>query len=323
MLSPADRSAGKHSSRLSLSAGEGRPEAFVPYGVIQGVRLGPSAAVVAGAHGTEVGSQDGVLALWRRLNPDDVSGRLVVVFVANVAAAVSGTPEVNPLDGKNLNRVWPGDSQGSASERLAECIWGSLLKDCSPVLDVHGGEWTEDLHAFGILHRSGEADLDDRALRIASHARLPYLEITDAKGKWLGQGTLSAQTARDHRVGITLEIGGAGRRLAGEVELTTASIAAALAAAGVLQTPSGDAGTPTLVLEGSDAIRTPVGGVLVPAAEVGQAVVAGQELCRVTDFDGEPLESVRAVHAGRVLLRSVARVVNPGALVAKVGWLPQ
>lgn len=322
-MSTPEQSVGKYSSRLVLSDAAGRPEAFVPYGVIRGAKRGPSAAVVAGAHGTEVASQDGVLALWRRLTPDDVSGTLTVIFVANVAAAALGTPAVNPIDGKNLNRVWPGDSQGTASERLAACIWGSLLKECSPVIDVHGGEWTEDLHAFAIVHRSDEPDVDDRALRIASHAGVPYLEITDATGSWLGQGTLSAQTARDHRVGITLEIGGAGRRAPDEVELTTTSITAALATAGVVQSPSGDASTPTLVLDGSDAIRTPVGGLLVPSAEVGQNVAAGQELCKVTDFDGEPLEIVRAVRGGRLLLRSVARVVDPGALVAKVGWVPR
>ncbi len=321
-MNPANGVSGKHTSRLVITDSDGRPEAFVPYGVIRGVRGGPSAAVVAGAHGTEIGSQDGVQALWRELTPDEVSGTLIVVFVANVAAAAAGTPAVHPVDGKNLNRVWPGDAQGSASERLAAAIWGSLLKECSPVIDVHGGEWTEDLHAFGILHRSGEAELDERALRIARQARLPYLEVTEASGAWLGRGTLSAQTARDHRVGITFEIGGAGRRTPGELELTTTSVAAALAAAGILKTPPGGTPPPTVVLDGSDAIRTQTSGVLVPLAAVGQDVAAGEELCRVTDFDGEALESVRSVHAGRLLLRSVARVVPAGALVAKVGWIP-
>jgi predicted deacylase len=120
-----------------------------------------------------------------------------------------------------------------------------------------------------------------------------------------------------------MEIAGAGRRDIAETELAKSAVRRALEAADVLRPRSGDVVSPTVALAGSDAIRTEKGGVLLSLVEVGQDVLVDQELCTITDFDGEPLESIRAPRSGRLLLRSVARVVSPGALVAKVGWIPE
>lgn len=305
----------KRTARLEVPGNGVGPDTFVPFGVVHGDASGPRVAVVAGVHGTELVTQDAVLALWRELSAEQVRGSVTVVFVADVLAAQAGIPGANPVDGRNLNRVWPGSSAGTFSERLAARIWKELLIQAEVVIDVHGGEWTEEVHPFAIVHSSGDAVRDRRTVELASQMGLPYLQTTP------GEGTLSGAVSRSGSIGLAMEVGGGGRRPAAEVALVVNALRGVLAAAGSIEAPAEAAGEPSLTLSGGAQLRSSVAGVVVQSVEVGQMVESGQVLCTVTDFDGEVLETVNSPHSGRVLLRALARVVTEGALLATVGWV--
>lgn len=305
---------GKRVSRLEISGKEDGPDTFVPFGVIEGGAGGPKVAVVAGVHGTELATQDAALELWNQLSPGQLHGSLTVVFVADVLAAQAGIPGANPVDGKNLNRVWPGSEQGSFSERLGAEIWNGLLASCDLVIDLHGGEWTEEVAPFAIVHSTGDADRDRRSLELGAKMGLPYLQTT------LGVGTLSGAAARSGKIGLAMEVGGGGRRDPEAVALLVAAVRRVLDEIGMLPF-SGDGPQQTKVLAPGVQLQSSVAGVVVMAVEVGQQVDQGQLLCTVHDFGGELLESVLAPHSGWVLLRALSRVVREGSLLATVGWV--
>jgi uncharacterized protein len=306
--------AGKLTSRLAVPGDGVVPDTFIPFGVIRGAADGPRAAVVAGVHGTELVTQDGVRALWQELTPEQVRGSLTFVFVADILASQAGIPGANPVDGRNVNRVWPGSSQGTFSERLVALLWTGLLSQPDVVIDVHGGEWTEEVHPFAIVHSSGDAERDQRTLMLASAMGLPYVQTTP------GEGTLSGAVSRSGRIGLALEVGGGGRRSAADQALVVRALKGALAAAGSIESPAGGGEERSTVLAGGEQLRSSVGGVLIQDVEVGQMVEAGQRLCTVTDFGGDILETISAPRSGRILLRSLARVIAEGALVATIGW---
>jgi predicted deacylase len=310
----SDLDAGKRTFRLQIAGDGGEPDTFVPYGVIEGTTNGPRAAVVAGVHGTELVTQDAVQALWQELTSEKVHGSVTVVFVADVLAAQAGSPAANPVDGRNLNRVWPGSADGTYSERLAARLWSELLSQPDLVIDVHGGEWTEEVHPFALVHPSGDAERDRRAVQLAAAMGLPYVQST------AGEGTLSGAVIRGGRMGLAFEVGGGGQRPKADVEQVVSAIKGALAAAGSIEL-DGAAGTePSVVLAGGEFVRSSVGGVLVQEVELGQPVESGQKVGTVTDFNGELLETISAPRSGRVLLRSRARVIAEGGLVASIGW---
>lgn len=311
----------KVTSRIPVGPGSSQADVYVPYGVLTGSTGGPRVAIVAGAHGTEVASQDAVLQLWRELTPQDISGTLIVVFVANVAAAEAGIPVVHPGDGRNLNRVWPGDVHGSVSERIAHVLWQQLLSPADVVIDMHGGEWTEAVDAFGVVHHTGNSQLDARSKALGCAIGLPYLEVTDADDKASKSGSLSVQVAKAGRVGMVIEVGGCGRRDPGQTRRGQRLLKCALEATGML---SGDGRTgreATTVLGGSEAIYAPVTGLLSQRGQPGQILAAGETLCNLSDFDGELLQNISVSRSGVLLLASTARVVAKGHLVAKVGLL--
>lgn len=309
-----ETTAAKRTARLDIPGTGQEPATFVPYGVIQGSAPGPRVAIVAGVHGTELVTQDAVQELWKSLEPDQVRGSLTVIFVADVLAAQAGLPGANPVDGRNLNRVWPGAQDGTFSERLAARIWSELLLESEVVVDVHGGEWVEDVHPFAIVHASGDAARDHRALELGSLLGLPFVETTP------GEGTLSGSVARTGGIGLAMEVGGGGRRSTEERALLVAALQRVLAALGSIEGNSQDQAPSTVSLSGAVQLRSSVAGVVVSSVQAGQTVAVGELLCTVTDFDGTVLETVLAPHSGWVLLRPLARVVAAGALLATVGW---
>jgi N-alpha-acetyl-L-2,4-diaminobutyrate deacetylase len=192
-----------------------------------------------------------------------------------------------------------------------------LLGGPEVVIDIHGGEWTEEVNAFGLVHPTGADALDQHILQLAQRMGLPFIAMTE------GVGTLSGAVARDGRVGLAMEVGGGGRRTREDVGIIVRAIRGALAAAGSLDEGEPGSGGPAIVLDKGEMVRSPADGVLVPAVEVGQRVTQGETLATIHGFDGTLLHTVASPAAGMVLLRSVARVVAPGSLLVSLGWADQ
>lgn len=79
---------------------------------------------------------------------DDLIGTLRIIPVAN-PLAMEVDSRVSPLDHLDLNRVFPGDHDGSHTERLADLIVKEALDDADVVLDLHGGgSWCVNAFTF-------------------------------------------------------------------------------------------------------------------------------------------------------------------------------
>ena len=81
----------------------------VPVAIVHGSRPGPRVAVTAGIHGAEYVSIAALREVVLGLDPSAVTGSLVAVLTASPAAFAARSIYVNPLDGLNLNRQFPGD----------------------------------------------------------------------------------------------------------------------------------------------------------------------------------------------------------------------
>jgi uncharacterized protein len=311
--------AGGYTGEFTLQVAVGEPAAaVVPGGIVHGAAPGPTTLLITGLHGTELMAQDLLRDVFTGLRPAGVRGRVIIVFCLDVLAASEGVPGRNPRDGKNPNRVWPGDPDGSYSDRLVSAVFTDLVGVSDAVIDVHGGEWNEEVVPFAIVPQSGAADLDRQALGLALSAGIPLTETADAGGAWLGRGTLVAESCLAGKCALALEVGGGGRRTGRDRAAGAAILRHLLAGLGHIQPPA-TAVTPGQVLAGSSIIRAPGQGVLVPRVRLGQVVGAGQAVADLQTFGGRRLERVVSDVGGVVMLRSLARVVDEGALIMKIG----
>ncbi|MGH7548625.1 MAG: hypothetical protein ACREMM_10675 [Gemmatimonadales bacterium] len=63
---------------------------------------------MAGTHGSEVAPIVALQRVRRELEPAQLRGTVLLVHVANLPSFLRRTVYYSPIDGKNLNRVYPG-----------------------------------------------------------------------------------------------------------------------------------------------------------------------------------------------------------------------
>src|SRR5438309_10972164 len=86
----------------------------MPAFVIRGRQPGPTLAVTAGIHAAEYPGIASATRLARDVDPAALRGTLIVVSPVNRPGFYERSMYTNPLDGKNINRTFPGDLAGSA-----------------------------------------------------------------------------------------------------------------------------------------------------------------------------------------------------------------
>ena len=91
----------------------------IPVVVVNGARPGPVLALVAGAHGTEYASIIALEQLPAAVDAAQLAGTLIVVPLLNVPSFTKIVPHLNPVDGKNMNRMYPGRADGTQTERAS------------------------------------------------------------------------------------------------------------------------------------------------------------------------------------------------------------
>ena len=109
----------------------------VPMTIIKNGR-GPTVILQGGNHGDEYEGPIALGELIRDLDPAKISGRLIFVPAVNLPAVVAGR-RTSPVDGLNLNRLFPGDHLGTTTPQIAAYINDVLFPMADAFIDLHSG----------------------------------------------------------------------------------------------------------------------------------------------------------------------------------------
>lgn len=280
-------------------------ETRVPYVVVRGAVSGPTLLVTAGVHGAEYASIDAAYRI-ADTDPASLTGTLVVLPIVNPAAFWARSIYVNPVDGRNLNRFFPGASNGSYAERLAAWLHETFLSRADALIDLHGGDLVEALEPFSIYPRGHAAS---RALALAFG--LPHLLSSEGRG-------MSFEVARSHDVpAIIAEAGGQGSRGEADVTLLVEGTRRALRHLGMLDGENGD--VPIREYETFAWLSSPERGLWTPSVTAGERVEVGQEIGVLRDFAGGALHTAAAPESGAVLFVVSSLAMNAGDPLAGIG----
>ena len=99
---------------------------------------GPTVLLTGGNHGDEYEGPIALMKLMRRMQHMEIRGRLIVVPGLNMPALLNGS-RTTPIDGANLNRVFPGARNGSLTEMIAHYADTELFRRADLVFDIHAG----------------------------------------------------------------------------------------------------------------------------------------------------------------------------------------
>ena len=290
----------------------------VPFVQLTGSADGPTLTVIAGVHGCEYASMDGVRRWLRTLEGRELRGRVRAVPVLNVTAFAARMPFVVPEDGKNLNRSFPGDPAGTLAERLAYDAFTQLITGSDAYVDAHCGDMVEALQPFA-LYEAGPAE--DEARELAAAYGLPYV-IRQAAGPGRAvTGTSSAGAAAAGIPAITAEAGGCGLVEEHAVALHVAGLDGVLAQLEMTRAgqPAGPPASPTYLGQFLWP-RCAEGGWWAPAVKAGDTVTHGQVVGTVSTLDGATVkETITAPADGVVIFVTSSPAVADDGLLLGLG----
>jgi predicted deacylase len=284
----------------------------LPMWLVNGAHDGPTLAVTAGVHPAEYASIAAALQFGQALDPARVRGRVIVVPVMNMPAFTARSIYVCPLDGKNLNRVFPGDPNGTASEQIAAWIFGNVITRVDYFVDLHGGDLIEALVPFTIFYKGGDPKVRDASLEMAKAFGIPILVSSETQG-----GTYSA-AAKAGVPAILTEAGGQGIWTKEDVRAHTDGLDRLMRHLKMLE---GQPPAPVACTVLSQFLwrRSDHDGFWYPAVTVNDAVKQGQELGVIKDWEGRVLQRATAEADGRVLFIVSSLAINKTDPLLAVG----
>ena len=287
----------------------------VPLVEVTGSRDGPVLTVIAGVHGCEYASMAGVRRWLRDLETRDLHGRVRAVPVLNVTAFAARTPFVVPEDGKNLNRCFPGNPDGTLGERLAYDAFSQLISGSDALIDAHCGDMVEALQPFA-LYEAGPAEARARDLAVAYG--LPYVIRQEKGPDQAVSGTSSEAAAEAGIPAITAEAGGCGLVEEHAVAMHVAGLNGVLSVLGMTDDQVGrEPVRPPTHLGRFLWLRCRQAGWWEPVVAPGDALAEGQVIGTVSRLDGaEVLETITApADCVVIFMTSSPAVADDGLLI--------
>jgi hypothetical protein len=291
----------------------------IPVIVINGVRPGPKLAIVAGSHGTEYASIIALENLVQAIDAADLSGTLIVLPLINLASFAQKVPHLNPVDGKNMNRMFPGKADGTQTERASWAIARQVVEKCDYLIDLHGGDLDENLRRYAYWPQTGKDQLDSASRGMVLAFGLDHIIIQRNQAPAVPGATSISRFAEDQgKPTIIAEAGHAGTTDAADVDALVRgckNVMRHLKILGGVVTPVEHPvwiGQITTVRSDHDGIFYPL---VVPEAYVQRGMIIGY----VTDYFGNKLADVTTPISGVVAYICSVPSMKKGDTAANIG----
>jgi predicted deacylase len=299
----------KVSDRVTIAESASRQDICLYYFGLWGKRKGPTLLLNAAVHGNEVVGVEVVRKIVDEIDPATLTGNLIAVPIVNPMAFTSGL-RWDPYDNIDMNRIFPGDPEGTMTERVAHSFYTIFARQADYILDLHSAEFPDEL----IPHIRVRVDRPTKAYH-------DLVASTGINAVWKGpsiKGMLQTQAFQNKIPCVTIEIGAAGVITKADVLVGTTAVRNVMAVLGMID---GTASVPDrqIILQSNEAwIRSPFGGIFKPAIDLGQFVKRGDVIGDIIDPTSYKNEDIESPLSGIVTGISHQPIVRSGTRLAMV-----
>lgn len=284
----------------------------MPVTIINGIKEGKTMLITAGVHGGEYPCIKASIELAKEIDAKEVSGQIIIVHPVNTQAFKGRNAAIVPEDNKNILRVFPGDKDGTVSEKIAYVISNELQEKADFYLDIHGGDIHEDLLPHIYYPGLAEKEVLEDSIEMAKYFDLPYYVKSNTTN-----GTYTSAAIRKGVPSLLVERGSCGLCKEDDVKAYKKDILNVLRALNILEGEViKNRITPKEIKEAEylDALNDGCWTCLVKA---GQIIKEGEKLGEVTDYFGNIIDTYYAKFDGIVLYNTVAySVTKDSSLIA-------
>ena len=298
----------KWSGELELANGAIK----LPTTIIHGHGDGKTMLITAGVHSGEFVGIQAAIELSQKLKTEKVTGTIVIVKVVNRPAFENRNGSMGLSDGKNLNREFPGNPNGTEMERLAWTVSQELHPIADYYIDLHSGDDYEKLAAYVYYAGAAADEVVNISRQMAEQVDVPYMVRSG-----VASGGSYNYAASQGIPSILIERGGMGDWNYEEVRSTRRDVRNILCHMGIYQ------GTKDLrtyyPLDVGDVIYQDAeeNGLWYPFFKAGYVFKEGDILGEVRDYEGNVKEVSVAEFDGVILYQTgTLQVLCNGPMVA-------
>jgi predicted deacylase len=283
---------GKHCSSVRLQGHDnGGCKHWVELSIVTiiGASAGPTLLIIGGTHGDEYEGQLIASELANQIDASTLKGRLILLPILNVPASVA-CQRHSPLDGRDLNRTYPGRPDGTISEVLAHFVINTLLPHADFVIDLHSGGTLSQYVPCAMMMCSGSRDLNIAMLAAVKNFGAPYGIIfrnTSSPGSMETEGTLEDAAHRRGIRAISTELGGGGYVTSDSLAVGRRGIRHLMAFVGLTDQHVHNKSNCRLMecMDASQYLISPSDGLWEPLVQLGDQVEVGKPVCRLFRAD--------------------------------------
>lgn len=287
--------------------------------IVRGAKAGPVLALVSGAHGTEYASIIALEKLIDKLDPAEMSGTVIIVPLVNVASFEQKVPHVNPVDGKSMNRFYPGNPNGTQTERASWMITKEVVEKCDYLVDLHGGDLDESLRPYSYWAPTGNQQQDavSKAMVLAFGLDTIILS-TDRPRDPNASRYLETNASLRGKPSMTAEAGHAGTVEPEDVGKLVNGCMNVMRYLKIVPGTAAAVENPVWI-ERIAAVNSDTPGIFYPLVRRGSYVQQGMKIGYVTDYFGKTVMEARAPASGVVLYICAVPSMKKGDTIANIG----
>ena len=288
-------------------------ETQMPATIINGVNEGKTILITAGVHGCEYPCIKAAMDLGKEIDPKKVSGQIIIIHPVNTQGFLGRNAAIVPEDNKNILRVFPGNKNGTISEKIAYVITHELQDKADFYFDLHGGDLHEDLLPHIYYPGVGDSKVTEASIEIAKCFNVPYFIRSNTTN-----GTYTSAAIRGVP-SLLIERGGCGLCKEEDVNEYKKDILNVLATLNVLEYKITKNKYSPLELSEGEYVNALNSGCWKCFVKVGQYIKEGQKLGEITDYFGNVIDVYYAKFNGVVLYNTVAFSVSKDSSLIAYG----
>ncbi len=276
-----------------------------PVLVVHGAKPGPRLCLTAAVHGDEVNGIEVVRNILYNLDPNQLAGTVIGVPIVNMQGFRRNSRYL--ADRRDLNRFFPGNSQGSAASRIASSLFNEVITSCQYLIDIHTGSMSRtNLPQL-------RADLSKpRVVELAN--LLGDIAVLQNKGT---KGSLRRAAVDKNIAAVVIEAGEPYTFQEAAIEKSLRAIRHMLNQLKMYSYPDLSPGAPQYYK--SQWLRAKAGGMLFSRINLGQAVKAGELLGVITDPITNQSSPIYSPKDAVILGMALNQVLHPGFAAYHLG----
>jgi len=300
-------------SKIELSVAKLYTDAEVslPIKVFRGKKDGPTLFISAAVHGDELNGIEIIRRLMNQKNFEVIRGTVIAVPMVNIYGVVNQSRYMP--DRRDLNRSFPGSSQGSLAARVAHIFLTEIVSHCDYGIDLH----------TGAIHRSNlpqiRADLsDEKTKELALAFGVPVV-----LNSTLVDGSLRESAVANKTKVLLYEAGEALRFDELSIRAGLKGVTNVLNNLGMIKKTAKKKTTTPYIANSSGWLRANASGFVSQKIKLGDQIVKGDSLAEIGSPYGDIINTVKATRSGILIGMQNIPLVQEGEAMFHIAYFSE